>query len=460
MEGETKESIETQMKLFHDRVLPDLDSNIKSGNSLIDLDYYANELDFGEERKVKPFSWQKNFPAVFKQGGFDCVIGNPPYGALLKSKEKQYLSSYFPEVADYESSQYFISKAKKLLNNEGFLSFIIPNTILLNLFAKSFRNFIYNEYSIHSIADLSNVSVFHDATVRTIIFVFSNTNNIKNKIKVEQYEQNFILKKSSTIKQFEIKTWETWDFQIQEYKSLLENIRKNTIVLNDILEISQGLIPYDKYRGHDEYTIKNRIWHSDKKKDKTYKKELRGGDVKRYSLIWNRKNWISYGHWLAAPRKPEFFTQPRILIREITDGVINATYTDEEYYNNPSLINCIERKESKYALFFILGIINSTLISKYHTIISPKAKKGVFPKILVNDVRNLPIPKNVTVKQQKQIIKHVDQLLQLNKDLQAATLPERKGRIQSKIDYCEDRINAIVYELYGLTEEEVRVIEQ
>ena len=79
MEGETVASIASQLRLFNERVLPTLDNNIKDGNSLVDTDFYRGVLDFGEEKKVKPFSWQKAFPEVFKQGGFDIVIGNPPY---------------------------------------------------------------------------------------------------------------------------------------------------------------------------------------------------------------------------------------------------------------------------------------------------------------------------------------------------------------------------------------------
>ncbi|MCL2304774.1 MAG: N-6 DNA methylase [Planctomycetaceae bacterium] len=459
MEGETNESIETQQRLFHDRALPNIDANIRCGNSLIDLDYYDDERNFGEERKVKPFSWQKSFPEVFKQGGFDCVIGNPPYGALLTINEKEYLTQKFSEVADFETSQYFISKSKKIVRQDGFVSFIIPNTILLNLFAKSFRRFVHQNFNIRKVADLSNVSVFEQTTVRTIILTLKNCSNENNKIYFENYLSGFLLHRTNTIKQEDIEYWETWDFSAYEYGTLVKKIRKNTIPLSEILEVSQGLIPYDKYRGHDEHTIKNRIWHADFKRDKTYKKELRGGDVKRYSLIWNGKSWISYGNWLAAPRKPEFFKDPRILIREITDRVICATYTDKEYYNNPSIINCIARKETKLSLYFILGIVNSTLLSKYHTIISPKAKKGLFPKILVNDVRNLPFPKNASEKQQAQIIKHVDNLLRLNQELQAASLPHQREQIRSRIDYCEDRINKIVYELYGLTKEEIGLIE-
>ncbi|MFH0807383.1 MAG: DNA methyltransferase, partial [Elusimicrobiota bacterium] len=79
MEGETSASIAYQLSMFHERVLPTLENNIKCGNSLIDTDYYDSQLDFGEDKKVKPFSWQKGFPEVFKEGGFDVVIGNPPY---------------------------------------------------------------------------------------------------------------------------------------------------------------------------------------------------------------------------------------------------------------------------------------------------------------------------------------------------------------------------------------------
>ena len=81
MEGETEATIATQLKLFNERILPTLDDNIKSGNSLIDTDFYDGQLDFEPqaEKKIKPFNWQKAFPEVFKNGGFDAVIGNPPY---------------------------------------------------------------------------------------------------------------------------------------------------------------------------------------------------------------------------------------------------------------------------------------------------------------------------------------------------------------------------------------------
>jgi hypothetical protein len=74
MEGETQASIANQMKLFNERVLPTLDNNIRSGNSLVDTDFYEGQIDFGYEKKIKPFTWRKAFPEIFNNGGFDVVL--------------------------------------------------------------------------------------------------------------------------------------------------------------------------------------------------------------------------------------------------------------------------------------------------------------------------------------------------------------------------------------------------
>ena len=141
--------------------------------------------------------------------------------------------------------------------------------------------------------------------------------------------------------------------------------------------------------------------------------------------------WISYGEWLAAPRKPYFFNSPRILVREITNDLLFCNYLEEEYYNTPSLINIVNRN-SNLSLKYTLTILNSALIGWYHNTTSPKAKKGLFPKILINDVRNLPI-KEISEKQQQPFIEKADLMLSLNKDLQTIkdnflnTLQEEKN---------------------------------
>ena len=120
--------------------------------------------------RVNPFDWNQAFPAAMKAGGFDCIIGTPPYGAEFSLSVKAFLSNIYPVVSDFESSQYFIAKAQSLLRLNGRLSFIVPNTIFLNLYASKFRKFIASSLSIERIADLTTVNVFGGATVRTAIF--------------------------------------------------------------------------------------------------------------------------------------------------------------------------------------------------------------------------------------------------------------------------------------------------
>ncbi len=397
----------------------------------------------------RPFVlWQIDFARVFREkGGFDIVIGNPPYGARFSAKEKKVLNRLYEGccVPDYESADFFIELGHGLSRKDGMLSYIVPNMFMANIFAEKYRRHLLQSWSIGKIDNLSDIDVFDSATVRNCIVFFD----------ARKMEISTILAKL-TIDNGNVKQLKTKEFSIEQLEEHIDNwlnlIEKDEMALaitnrmqqiskplNDYAEISQGLIPYDKYRGHTPEQIKNKVWNADYQKDETYRKELRGKDVDRYSLTWNGKDWISYGEWLAAPRRPEFFKAPRILVREITSPRILATFTDEEYYNTPSIINCIEFKVD---IFFVLGIINSELMSFYHNMVSPKASKGLFPKILVNDVRNIPI--NAT---DEGII---------------AAISERVRRMLDEEDInreLDSEIDELVYKLYGITLDEKKYIQ-
>ncbi|MFA4864949.1 MAG: N-6 DNA methylase, partial [Bacteroidales bacterium] len=171
LEGETEASISTQFRLFNERVLPTLDENIKSGNSLIDTDFYAGEFELGFEKKIKPFNWQKAFPEVFKQGGFDIVIGNPPYGALFSENEFIYFKNrYQTAVWRGESYLMFIEQGLRLLQPDGLLGFIIPDTLLNLGFTQLARELLLRNSNIKEIVGLPS-NVFSGATVDTIILL-------------------------------------------------------------------------------------------------------------------------------------------------------------------------------------------------------------------------------------------------------------------------------------------------
>ena len=507
-----KESVEiTKLSLWlktadKNKTLASLENNIKCGNSLIDDPEIAGNL---------AFNWEKEFPEIFANGGFDIVVGNPPYGVNFDDKTKKYLLEFDKLVPDYEIYIYFISLYRKILKNNGYLSYIFPNTFLSTLFGKKYRENLFNTITVKEIIDLSNDNTFVDASVRTIIFSFKNI--------LENSDIKFLKTRDKTFYSFKdylknevmenIENIASLFFQNKKEKEIISKI-KNNQKLADFFEVSQGLIPYDKYRGHDEYTIKNRIWHSNVKKDETYKKELKGEDVKQYLLNWNNELWISYGEWLAAPRERKFFVNKRILIREITKDKLFACYTEEEFYNTPSLINVINEKDI-LELKYILTIINSKLLGWYHNKTSPKANKGLFPKILVNDVRNLPLV-NISLEKQQPFIEKADKMLSLNKELQDLSQKfqrmllrkfdleklstklqewylldfldfikelkrlkvklslsqeseweeyflEEKSKaiaVDSEIKNTDKEIDSMVYRLYDLTDEEIKIIEE
>ena len=454
------------------------------------------------------------------KGGFDVVIGNPPYGVSFDKIQKKYLSNFDNLVPDFEIYIYFISLAtNKLLKQGGQLSYIFPNTFLSILYGQKYRQKILDNYELNEIVDLSNDNTFVDAAVRTCIFSLSN--NMSNKYdvsfkKIEKENSKNIIQINKFNKTFLYENIDNW-LKISSYSKneivIINKIKKNKS-LDIFFKISQGLIPYDKYRGHTEYQIKNRVFHSSKKENETFKKELKGRDISRYNVSWNGNLWISYGEWLAAPRKPYFFNSPRILVREITNDLLFCNYLEEEYYNTPSLINIVNRN-SNLSLKYTLTILNSALIGWYHNNTSPKAKKGLFPKILVNDVRNIPI-KEIPQEAQQPFIEKADKMLELNKQLQekkskflnrvkdnfeiekiskkleafynydfktfVAELKKQKiqlsliqqdeweeyfnaykteiNQIQTEINKTDKEIDQMVYKLYELTEEEIKIVEE
>ncbi len=448
------------------------------------------------------------------------MIGNPPYGVNFDETEKKYLTRFDALVPDFEIYIYFISLYKTILKENKVLSYIFPNTFLSTLFGKKYREFIFENTQVYQIIDLSNDNTFVDASVRTCIFSFrkSKEDYSSELLKVEnkEFKRIDLVKKNNVLK--ETDNVLSLFSQNKEEKKLIAKLQKNTI-LSDFHRVSQGLIPYDKYRGHDEFTIKNRIWHSNFQKDNTYKKELKGGDVSRYSINWNGNLWISYGNWLAAPREQKFFTSERILIREITADRLFCGYTCEEFYNTPSAINLINEK-AILNLKYTITLLNSKLIGWLHNKVSPKANKGLFPKILINDIRIIPLVK-ISLSDQQPFIEKADIMLSLNKQLQEVSskfskyfsgqfkiekrsaklekwyglsfeefikeinkaIKTQKGtpltkkeefdwidlfeenkakanKLQSEISITDKAIDAMVYELYGLSEEEIGIVEE
>ena len=176
--------------------------------------------------------------------------------------------------------------------------------------------------------------------------------------------------------------------------------------------------------------------------------ELEGKDVGRFEVNWNGRKWLSYGPWLAFQRPLEFFDGPRLLVREITTGgkyKVFASYVEDRYYNNQSIFNGILKPNSEFDLKFLLALLNSKLFSFWQVITSPKANRKLFPTLLMETVENFPII-NINKTYQQKFVDYVNQVINAKIKL------EQSNQIESQIDQ-------LVYQLYNLTEEEIKIVE-
>jgi vacuolar-type H+-ATPase subunit D/Vma8 len=188
---------------------------------------------------------------------------------------------------------------------------------------------------------------------------------------------------------------------------------------------------------------------------------LRGGDISRYSVTKRDDEWLSYGEWLAEPRLPQVFENPRLLFQSIRNPKLKrrlvGSYIDDMSVNNNSITN-IALKDKSASLKFFLAILNSDLINWYFSVSYNIV--NIDPRYL----KMIPIPDFKSTKEgtkaETELISLADQLLKLHEEIALATLQSKVDQIESRINYCEQRINEIVYQLYGLTQNEIKAIEQ
>ena len=405
------------------------------------------------------FEWRFEFPEVLNDDGdfvgFDVVIGNPPYGVSIKGQARKYLVTNLSKVPDYEIYYWFIDKGYQILKVKGVISYIIPNSILFNVFAQDYRLGLFDSWSIDEILDCTDINIFEDATVRNIIFTFSKGETVtdrliyRNSKNIQTFNDFQSRKRLSLNKETVTKNNQNWGliFKLpQDIIALVTKIKASKKSLSELFpDTSQGLIAYDKYKGQSQEVIKNRAYHHFDNPKGIYKKWLYGEDIVEYAVKWNGKEYIDYCDGIANPRDPKFFKGKRLLIREITNPSIFSAITTEELYNDPAILIVKENSKS-FALECLLAILNSKLATFYHFNSSPKATKGAFPKILVYDVNNFPLPISIDSKFQKKIINLVN-LIQLKK---------QDGK-ETKVE--ETQIDQLVYQLYDLSGEEIEIIE-
>jgi len=486
LEDETTATANDTWVMFKEQLLPNLNKNIICGNSLIGTDILNLSLPFNkedrlvgfDELKLKPMDFETTFSDVMNVGGFDAIVGNPPWidlKGMNPLEVKYYFEKYHSTLNRMNIYATFFEKALKLVKSKGKVGYIIPNSILYQSSYLKLRKIILEDYSIHNIVRLPD-NVFKNVKAETVIIIIAineyletdcllfNRKDKLSKIDVDLAEE---------FKFFNQKDWLNHEllvfdiFSNQDRTQLIKNIEKDSVSLFEICDFSLGITPYDKYRGHSKKIIEGREFHSDYKKDKTFKELLQGGDVQRYCVNWGGEEYISYGHWLGAPREKRFFTQPRILIRQIVSGNplrIYAGYTETELYNTQTIFNLLLKPKYNFDIKFLLGILNSRLMNFYHTYKYLDLSKNLFQKILIQNCKNLPMPaiiNSLTINEFKyeKILDLVTQMLAAKKQLQQVKTESDKNYLERKCETIDRQIDALVYQLYGLTEDEIKIVE-
>jgi hypothetical protein len=225
-----------------------------------------------------------------------------------------------------------------------------------------------------------------------------------------------------------------------------------------------GIKPYQKGKGKPkqiEQTVKNRVYDSNTKQDELYKNYLIGKDINRYAIYPLEQRYIKYGEWLAEPRFTAPFEKNKIILRQTSDR-IRAVMDQEKHYNLNNIYN-IELKNTTYQYNYILGIINSKLMVYIYQKIVPEKGK-LFAEIKKVNLVKLPIRK-IEFTDQNEKARHdnmselVNQMLDLNKKLNNAKLPQEKNLLQRQIEATDKQIDQLVYKLYDLTDEEIKIVE-
>lgn len=403
--------------------------------------------------------WRMEFPEILGEDGeflgFDLVIGNPPYIFARNQSFTDEMKAYYTntyQVSEYQANTYtiFMELAYQLLRKGGTFSYIIPNNFLTIQTNSKVRQFITEKTSdVFLINSLDKI--FADASVDNCIIFFKK--NAPNWIEVAELSHGEYTTIGRVASNF-FGEYSTFSISMVKYRQAVDIFWKiNNYPKLDRLEVATvkaGIMAYETGKGKPKMSAQdknNRIYHSKEKIDDSYRRYLDGENVSRYKLTWNGE-YIKYGENLAAMRDPNLFNRPRILVRQIpskTKYSIEAVYVDCDAINDR---NSMIITDIKINPFYLLGVLNSSVISLWFFMKFDKFQRRLFPQFKVNELGDFPVP-NATDSQQKSVAILVEQLMdEMKKESPNAEL----------VNQLNFDIDNVVMDLFGLTEEEKQII--
>lgn len=412
-----------------------------------------------ENRKGDPLynnalEWRLEFPEVLDQDGnfvgFDIVIANPPYifarNQSFDDKTKQYYLSHY-EVDEYQANTYtlFMELGYNLLKKNGTFAYIVPNNMLTIQSNQKIRNFLLNKSG--SLVIINSLDkIFADANVDNCLVFLKKEKS--DEVTVGELKKGDFETVGTVDKDFFGKDNPIFSISMVKYRDAIGaywkvNDSKNVLNSPNISIVKSGIEAYEVGKGKPKQSKKdkdNRIYHSKKKEDDTYRPYIDGNNVSRYKLSWNGE-YIKYGQNLAAMRDPILFEGERILVRQIPSKKV---YSIEAMVTNADLINdrnsMIIKDFNKIKPLALLGILNSKIETLWFLMHFDKFQRRLFPQFKVNELAQFPVP-DLNSEEQDKIADKVSVIM---------------SKAQSKQDYSKENleVDELVMEAYGLTEEE------
>lgn len=517
LEGESDETLSKQLQLFHERALPVLSENIKCGNSLIGPDFYENQqlalLDEEERYRINAFDWNAEFSDITKGGGFDAVIGNPPYIRMEAFKDiKDYLRLHYAvHSSRSDIYAYFVEKAHELLRPTGLFGMILSNKFVKAEYGKALREFLLRISKIRNIVDLGGLNIFVNATIRPLVIITERKSqktpqdirtSFLDRLPAEVFRQ--ITGGSLSLSQAEDKdglmlpsgafTPNRWMLIDSPRLSVLSKIERTSVPLRTI--VNDQVLWGVKTGLNNAFVIdgqkRNEIVSREPTSSKIIKPFLFGEDVRRYKTDFANRFLIYTYHGIEIDRydavrehllpfkkqlearatKQAWYElqQPSVALVPIFESAkivypeiapeCRFTIDSQGYYSNnktfilPTADPCL------------LALLNSRIAFFYFRAMCAALESGNahYMEFRAMYVREFPVPTAVQanttdINVRNTLIKNAEAMLRLNESLAEAKTPEGQVLFQRQIEATDRKIDQLVYKLYDLTDNEIGIVE-
>jgi type I restriction-modification system DNA methylase subunit len=329
------------------------------------------------------------------EGGFDIVIGNPPFGAdITKAVRNSISTAYYHQDYQLDSYLLFMERGLQLLKGGGVQALILPNTWLPSIMLKSIRKYIFSDSTLLVLVDIRE-KVF-SAVVDNIILIHSKSIILNNIFPVQHYDQqgfhDAYLQEQS---QWAANNGRPVSIALTPRLKGISSLIESHPTLDQLCEITPGCKPYQVGKGTPPQTraiVTSKPFTSETKMSSAFRPLLRGRLITRFQILWNNDLWIKFGDWLAEPRHTANYDAPlKIVVRQTGDSLI-AALDEAQFIVMNNMFTVVPRSSNTPLLYILCAINSSTLNWYYQNCINPE-KGEALAEIKKGHLVRLPIPR-------------------------------------------------------------------